>query len=119
MRLLHLYGQEAWHDEAFVIGNREGLLALRALIDEALTTGRAKSKETSEEQIWVSDGEGYTINIIFEDGDWDSEFWNRIAMPYSEDYASGGEENTIYPWRIVAKKECLEEEAKAEGGERQ
>ncbi|WP_226528561.1 hypothetical protein [Metabacillus niabensis] len=50
--VLHIYAQDAWHQEAYIVGNKEGLLELRNAIDEAL-----KSKEAVA-HVFPTDGEG-------------------------------------------------------------
>jgi hypothetical protein len=55
---LQLYTQGQNHDEAFVVGDRAGLLALRAAIDAALAAGRGGC------DAFVSDGEGYRVHVL-------------------------------------------------------
>ena len=39
--MLHIYAQEIWHGDAFILGNKEALESLRAAIDAAFMKGRA------------------------------------------------------------------------------
>jgi hypothetical protein len=93
VKLIHIYGQSAWHDDAVILGNREGLIALAKAIQEALETNEAKA----EFEAMVSDGEGYSIKIILNDSPWESEFWEKAAVPYTADYAKERREDAIWP----------------------
>ena len=80
--IVHIYAQYAHHMDAFVIGNEEGLIALRDAINEAIYPGKVKS----EVEVFCNDGEGYTIYVkvvpeIFH-GDTD-----KLPVPYTADYA--------------------------------
>jgi hypothetical protein len=84
MKILNIYGQEAWHDDARIVGNREGLEALRAVIADALSQGAATSQ--SVDPIFASDGEGYEVIVELHNDPWGidkatgkldpSSFWN-------------------------------------------
>jgi hypothetical protein len=89
---LHVYGQATWHDEVTICGDRLSLTRLRDAIDVAL----GSRKSTIE--VWVADGEGYSLHVIkHDDGeeDWDS--WNKVALPYSANHAADTREDAIYP----------------------
>ena len=73
MKILNIYGQEAWHTEARIIGNRDGLLELKSTIDRALTYKRATTKtdvKNGETELYASDGEGYEVIIEMHNDDW-------------------------------------------------
>jgi len=55
--ILAVYGQEYWHRDVMVIGDRGGLTVLRDVIDRALAKGAA------EADVLVQDGEGYTVYV--------------------------------------------------------
>lgn len=55
--ILHVYGQHCEHDEAFIIGTRDALLALRAAIDASLTQDHAAA------DVYAADGEGYDLIV--------------------------------------------------------
>ena len=55
--ILHVYGQHCEHDEAFIIGTRDALLALRAAIDASLTQDHAVA------EVYAADGEGYYLIV--------------------------------------------------------
>ena len=57
--LLHLIAQTAWHDPAFIVGNREGLKRLRKAIDTALLRPGAWTRADE----CAADGEGYGVHV--------------------------------------------------------
>lgn len=54
---IHLYGQHSEHDEAFIIGTRDALIALRKAIDAALEAQEATA------EVYANDGEGYDLIV--------------------------------------------------------
>jgi len=98
--LLHIYGQGAWHEEAYVVGNRESLTALKGMIDKAL--------ETTDNQtgaFWVNDGEGFHLYLVLIDGDWESEKWKKLITPYTENIAGDKLRETIKPYELIKLSE--------------
>jgi hypothetical protein len=73
---LHIHAQPGQHDEAWLTGDRAGLLALRDAIDAALAAG------TSAAEIMPGDGEGYTVVVECLPDDHD---WQHEPMGYTED----------------------------------
>lgn len=87
MKLLHVYGQDHEHEDVFVVGNTEGLQALRDAIDRAL----AKQDNVDADLVFAGDGEGYMVFAIVNNAEWDEARWQKLALPYSDDmyhYAS-------------------------------
>lgn len=58
MELLHIFGQEQWHDEAYITGTKEALIRLRDAIDNAIN-----NDVISRPVFMTNDGEGYHIQI--------------------------------------------------------
>jgi hypothetical protein len=56
--LIHQYAQDSWHDESLIYATRDGLLALRAAIDQALETGHGFTSASAH------DGEGYYALVV-------------------------------------------------------
>lgn len=84
--VVHLYGQEMWHCEAFILGNAEGLRALRDAIDRALAApGQPQAFEP-----FVRDGEGYALAIAC----LDDETMGRAALPYHDEMFASMETGT-------------------------
>lgn len=92
--LLHTHGQEAWHDEAYIVGNRAGLEALLEALQQAL---RSPSGSAGVD-LFVSDGEGYRCLISLNDDPWRSESWIKAAVPYTAPYARENRDDAIWPW---------------------
>lgn len=89
---LHVYAQAFWHEDAYIVGNVEGLRALRRAIDAALKVGHAESAELS-----CGDGEGYCVRVFRVEG---AEPWPRLAVPYTDEYAREAREGAIRPERL-------------------
>lgn len=108
MKLLNIYGQYDHHTEAKIIGNREGLEALKAVIEEALKgigaleNGSVKASSNAArghvnadgkvsgkiDDIFASDGEGYEVIVEMNNTHWGMDalgnydrkaFWNSAA----------------------------------------
>jgi hypothetical protein len=94
--VVHIWGQGAWHETAYIRGNRSGLERLKRAVDEALEAGSGSA------EAYVSDGEGYDIDIRIV-SDKDAEM---LAVPYFEDIAREDEtrDDLIFPWKEKAEK---------------
>lgn len=101
---LHVYGQEAWHDEAFVVGDVAGLTALRDAIDAALRDGAAVTPV-----VFVNDGEGYQVVVAAVPD------MSGVAVPYHDEFARHGSAGTmlpvlpVLPWRLEGVARLLKE----------
>lgn len=91
MNILHIFGQEAFHDDVYIVGNKSELEKLRNIIDKAIS-----DDYDSEDGFYVNDGEGYSIAVHKID---ESEV-DKIAVPYSADYAKEKRTDAIYPWHL-------------------
>lgn len=92
-KLLHIYPQYAHHTDAILVGNREGLTALRSALNKVLNMRILDECEAQAEEM-VNDGEGYKVIVIKNNNNWQSEFWSRLPTPYA-DYASDEDGETI------------------------
>ena len=101
--LLHIFGQHQWHDECYIVANRDGLLCLKKALETALDMNSCFSHNAAE--VFINDGEGYTIEIILDDSEWLGKFWTALAVPYTKDFAKENRDDAIYPWRIETEKE--------------
>jgi hypothetical protein len=90
--IAQLSAQHDWHDEAYILANREGLLALQKAIVKALKNGQGK------EEAFVCDGEGFKICIIVKNEDLID--WREIAVPYVSDIASEKNVKALRPWDL-------------------
>ena len=71
--ILHVYAQDQWHDEAFLVGDRAALEKVRAAIDAALESGFGKAVASA------ADGEGYHLHVVRHD----AERMKRLRLPYA------------------------------------
>jgi hypothetical protein len=90
---LHVYAQTTWHDDAFVVGNRQGLEALRAAIDAALSGGAGQA------QPFVNDGEGFDAHVLLAS----EEDMAKLAVPYTGDDARD-QPGARWPWRLLQER---------------
>lgn len=56
--ICHIYGQQMWHDSAYIVGNKKGLENLRVLIDLAL-----EKDEAVVDSFYPKDFEGYKLYV--------------------------------------------------------
>lgn len=66
-----------WHDEAYIVGTREGLEMLRIAIDHAL------ANEYGQMETYTCDGEGYTVYVVT----MIEKQINAMPVPYTNDIA--------------------------------
>lgn len=78
--ILHIYGQQAWHDEVNISGGREALTALRDAITSALANSNGMAGQAN---VFVNDGEGYNVFVYCVT----DEEANVLPVPYTADYA--------------------------------
>ncbi|GEK32483.1 hypothetical protein [Kurthia sibirica] len=72
----HIYSQDSWHDEAYIIGNKKGLEKLRDAINLTLEKGNTKN------DFWPKDLEGYDVLIACVE----DEVLDDLALPYSPEF---------------------------------
>jgi len=81
-KILNIYGQEFWHTDAKIVGNKLALIALRNLIDSALKNGKTSIGGITP--LFASDGEGYELTIICTPtSDWEDHTWKDNAPEYT------------------------------------
>jgi hypothetical protein len=95
MDTLHIYGQDAWHDTAYIVGDRQSLTALRDCLTEALDSGEATKFNS-----FTNDGEGYSIEIIPRD---DPQM-DTMRLPYHGDIAIDNNPERTWPHVLVANQ---------------
>jgi len=88
---LHLYGQQQWHGEAFIVANMQALLLLRKAIDDAILNGHGYVPA------FVGDGEGYNTLIARVD---DAKDFDKLAVPYNDEIAQEKQEDAVWPWNL-------------------
>lgn len=77
-RIVHIFPQAYFHQDALIVGNRLGLIALKEAIEHALEEGRAECI------LMPSDEENYTCHIALNDEELKAPFWQRMKEPYAE-----------------------------------
>ena len=80
--ILHVHAQLAWHDDAVLVGNEEGLRALREAITEALESG-----EGGHANVTAADGEGYQVVVKLRSADFGARAWDDARLPYTDEVA--------------------------------
>jgi len=76
-KTLHIFAQQSWHEEAFLIGTKEALTAVRDAINMALRDGESSASA------FAADGEGYDIIVRVVD----ESVMNKLALPYTSETA--------------------------------
>jgi len=98
MPTCHFFGQQLWHDNAYLIANRIALIELREAIDTAL-----KHKE-SRLELSPSDGEGYDLFIKCVEDDFE---WEELELPYHDkDIYKADKSVEIPPSKVFKKYHC-------------
>jgi hypothetical protein len=85
--ILHVYGQEAWHDTVIIVGSEMSLTKLKHVINEALTNPDKNS--IHEMRTYVNDGEGYDLKVIVLESDDEAK---QLITPYTKDYAQDADD---------------------------
>jgi hypothetical protein len=100
--LLHVYAQEIWHGDAWIVGNTVGLTKLRDSLNQALAYGVGRL------DTFATDGEGYSLRILLENSEWGAadpgSAWNRMQLPYIEDYAKDQRPEALCPEDLFSQK---------------
>lgn len=100
--LLHIYGQEAHHDDVEIVGNMEALSMLVNAIVDAIIKNNGETQN-----VFVSDGEGYSVRVMLHNKKWDD--WHKLPMPYTTDYAAEKrpDDQLLFPGQIWKYNEAL------------
>lgn len=78
--VLHVYGQEAWHGESMVAGDREALGQLRDAVERALQDGEASFSS------FASADDKFEVVVRLAE---DAEFLRALPLPYRAEFAGG------------------------------
>ncbi|PQZ57295.1 hypothetical protein CQZ94_10705 [Bacillus sp. MYb209] len=93
-KICHIYGQQMWHDQAIIIGNKEGLEQLKNMIDIAL------NENQSEEVFYPVDLAGYNLKIMCVE---DDEKLEHLSLPYHDENYYTKSDDEISPENILKK----------------
>ncbi len=80
--IVKVFGSKVWHGSVTIIGNKIGLEKLRDLIDNTI------KKEYHSDNFIETDGEGYEIEVLMHDYDYNSVDWIKLPVHYTDDIAS-------------------------------
>jgi hypothetical protein len=95
MPMCHFYGQQSWHNNAYLIANRTALLELKDAIDTALKHGEIRLG------LSPSDDEGYDLFLKCVEDDFE---WEDLELPYHDrDCYVPDESVEIPPYKIFEK----------------
>ena len=92
MNTLHIFGQEFWHDEAFLVGDRNALIELKKAIGVAL------DDKISKPIFMQNDGEGYFAIVVC------AENLDKLKTTYSAEEALDYSEKTLNPYDFVEQE---------------
>jgi hypothetical protein len=93
---LHVYRQQAHHNELYIIGDHAGLIHLRDAIVRALRDGMGTGVAMP------ADGESYELIVVRCDRPVD---WERLRLPYTADQLVARERDKMHPADMLAGKE--------------
>jgi hypothetical protein len=96
MGRLHIYGQQAHHDELYIVGDHAGLIYLRDALVRALRDGVGTGV------VMTADGEGYELIVVRCDR---PAGWERLRLPYTADWLVERERDKVHPADMLAEKE--------------
>jgi len=82
MKVLNVYGQPAHHMDVIIAGNKEGLLELKRVIEEAIEHGTPHKTSGGSDTLWSSDGEGYQLEARILPDDWLDDAWKQYLPFY-------------------------------------
>jgi hypothetical protein len=87
---LHIYGQWAHHDPVYLVGTRDGLMALIYTLLDALL-GRDRQHRT----LFTADGEGYELRVTLVPEETEVQAY---AAPYTADWLRDPEAEASPTW---------------------
>lgn len=95
---LHIYGQEYWHEDAAIIGDRHGLALLRDQINRVLS-GNSRIETNDDCSFFQNDGEGYSLNVVLAT----DEEMQSLASAYNDTSICGVWTNESSPYALIQK----------------
>ncbi|MFS0688708.1 hypothetical protein AB1K89_05630 [Sporosarcina sp. 179-K 8C2 HS] len=88
--ILQIYGQQMWHSDAFIVGNREALKRLRNAIDHALLYGEKR------ELFYPEDNEAFDLYISCTEESFDM---SQLDPPYHDPDIFSKRKNPVQAFR--------------------
>lgn len=99
MNTLHIYGQENWHDEVYIVGTHAALKDLWLTIGEVLHSG--KEDTNSGVNFYTNDGEGYTVYLFRVP----EKELNTLCVPYTSEEACASEKDYMATINVLLDKQ--------------
>lgn len=96
MNSLHIFGQNGFHDEVFIVGTADDL----AKLAETINTADSSIDGRSEADFFVADGEGYKVIVLRAS----EEDMDKLAVPYYDEYAQEKRDDALSPGEVYLKK---------------
>lgn len=86
-----MYAQYSQHTEAFIIGNRDGLIRLKNAIVRAIDKSTPGSKNSESTTLTANDGEDYEMIVICNETPWGIDpSWNLHSHYTAEEHSTEG-----------------------------
>lgn len=101
--ILHLYGPTYEHDSAFIVGDREAITKLRDSLDMMLELDTSVRRPMARIDSMTSDGEGFSLGMVMVEEDWQSETWQTLLLPYSDESRITPPKQSVHPYRLFPK----------------
>lgn len=92
--VLHVYGQEAWHDDLVIAGTRDALESLVKVLQDALAVPGPRLQHT----FFVTDGEGFRVRVVEITDD------PKYAVPYTSSAAVETRDDAVWPGQEEEKR---------------
>lgn len=94
---LHIYAQAHSHQDAYIVGNREALIALKEAIEMVLIS---KKDGVFGMDAFTSDGEGYKIIVV------ETDDMEHMVLPYTGDdfHVARGDGSDKWPFELIGKE---------------
>jgi hypothetical protein len=99
--IVHFYPQYDNHTEVFLVGNRDGLFALKKAIEKCLSQ-KAIGNNIKNVELSCQDGEGFSCYIVHLSEDWQSPTWQQLELPYTASWHNTNP-NSLEPWELYKK----------------
>ena len=104
--ILHVYAQDQWHEDAFIVGDRAALVKLRDAIVQALDGDADPFDDTISREglgktaVFAADGEGYSLHVVAID----AERMERMKLPYTGRMFNHPDAKGRYPSSLVRQR---------------
>lgn len=114
MNTLHIYSQESWHDDTYIVGDKRALTQLRDNLTAAIESGQGQKFDS-----FTADGEGFSVKVIpdnliptgklrekeekwcrFHGGSPRINPMDAVRLPYHGEIALDRDPDRLWPWEL-------------------